>query len=661
MTLLPLLFAAAPVLAGAPVWLGDVRIGEVGLPRPGLHVGAPVRVGPDELHPTWLPGEAPRLLADGFETGLPVRDELVVLTTAELAGGSDLLPAFLDLREAEGWTVRVATEQDWDAPVAAGPDGRADRIRAWLKAEYLDDPGAFLLLVGDPDPDAGDIPMVWVRPLVELAPYYPEWLAAEMDPIPTDWLYADLSGDWDCDGDGQLGEYPDDDGEGCVDFGPELIVGRLPVYGGDASALDDLLERIIARDLEADKTYRDAVLLPGALFAVDGAPSPVGDDYTDNDDGACVLATIWRDLPEAMQDRATRLFEDDGLVNSPYPHEDSLSRDAVVSAWSEGRGLVVWCGHGSDRGVYRMIWDDDANGDGRASDREMDYPAFLESQDAADLQGAPGAFTFHVSCDNGFPEVEDNIGTALLYGGAAATATASRPAIGVTAAWGEPWEPRPDLASSSDAAWYFAMAIAEGWTAGEALAWTKAALPGDGWNEEWPGWDYNSYGWYSKTQYNLYGDPTRTLEACETAADCDDGSPCNGEESCQDGFCVHSDRVDCGALDTDCTVGRCDDVTGQCVAEPRVDGAPCDDGAWCTEADTCQDGVCGGSPRSCGEREGWDTWCDEDLDACQSAPWADEEAPTSGCATAGGRTPGGLLGLLALLGLARRRRGVLAA
>ncbi len=81
--------------------------------------------------------------------------ELIVLTTSELAAGSRELPRFVAFREAEGWEVTLATETDWDHPAQTSADSRQDRIRAWLKERYAEDPGAFLLLIGDPDPATG--------------------------------------------------------------------------------------------------------------------------------------------------------------------------------------------------------------------------------------------------------------------------------------------------------------------------------------------------------------------------------------------------------------------------------------------------------------------------------------------------------------------------
>ncbi len=659
------------------LWVGDQYLGDLDDARPGRHAGPVLSMGGVPYQAIWEvsaePGAeiaAPFLqsLAPAAPPVAPPRQELVVVTTADLAFSSALLTSYLQFREAEGWEVALVTDEQWDVPVSTGDDSPQGRLRHFLQQQYADDPGAYLLLVGDPHPEDGGVPMKQVHPLSSVVHYYDDWLAAEMDPMPTDFYYADLDGEWDCDGDGRFGEYPDDAGSGCVDFGPELYVGRLPVAGDDPDALDALLARILDRDLETDKSYRRDVLLPGAIFGVDGAPAPVGDEYTENDDGACILATVYRDLPEDFQAGTTRLFEDEGLCTSPYPHEGPLDQDRVVEQWSQGRGLVIWAGHGGPEGVYRTIWSADHNGDGDADADECDYPPFMESADHGDLVDAPGAFTFHISCDNGFPEVTENIGAALLYGGAAATATASRPAFGVTVAWGETWEPRPDLATSATAAYFYAMQMADGLTAGEALAWTKYGLPGDGWGADVYGVDFTGAAWATRVEYNLYGDPTRSLELCEVDDDCDDGSPCNGTETCDDGFCVHRDPIDCSHLDDVCTLGSCDHGDGECVSVPRVDTTPCDDGLWCTESDACTAGVCGGEERDCGERDGYLAVCDEASESCLweelAAEGDDDDTPVDlddgcACSTATAAPAAGptaiFLALVAVLGLRRRR------
>ena len=413
--------------------------------------------------------------------------------------------------------------------------------------------------------------------------------------------------------------------------------------------------------MESSTSYRLDSLFPAALFGMDGSAAPTGGDYEENDDGACIVDAIHGNLPAAFLPGATRLYEDTGLVTSDYPHEGGLSRDGVVDAWNDGRGMVVWCGHGGPNGAYRAYWGDDLDGDGLLDDEECEYPPFLESSDVPALESAPGAFTWHVSCSNGYPEIEDNIGAALLYGGAVATATASRVAMGVTVPWGETFEPRPDLATSSTCGFYYALSLADGHTAGESVSWTKYALPGDGWVEEYPGFDLGGAAWLTRFEFNLYGDPTRSLALCESNADCDDGSPCNGTETCSAvGVCERQGpEVDCSHLDDACTLGRCAALTGECVSEPRLDSSPCDDGLWCTEHDSCQDGVCGGVERECGAREGYDVYCDEPEQTCVfeelDDPADDGGSACSSCAQVDERR-GGAAALLLLLFLTLCRR-----
>jgi hypothetical protein len=589
---------------------------------------------------------------------LEARPELLVLTTDRLAADSLLLPRFLAFRAAEGWDVDLATEADWDEPTGAVDDSRQARIRAYLQARYASDPGAYLLLIGDPDPEQGDLPMLESYPVEALTRYYPDSTADNMSPTPTDFYYAELSGDWDCDGDGLPWDYPDD--ADCMDREPELFVGRLPVYGGDVDALDALLERILARDLEADKSYRHRVLLPAALFGVAGGSSATGGDYPEHQDGAGVLAYIYDELPTAFQGQALRIFEGEGLLPSPYTRDLDLSRDTLVEQWSLGAGLVVWAGHGWYDSVHRVIWNDDLDGDGVGDDAEISSPAFLESSDASDLVDAGGAFTWHISCDNAWPEDPNNLGLALLSGGAAGTMAATRVSYGVTGEFGEPFEPRPDLAGGSTASTYYAHWLAAGATVGEAAMWTKSELPGDGWEKVYEEVDCTGFAWATRAEFNLYGDPTRSLELCEVDADCDDGNACTGSETCSAGFCVHQGVPDCSHLDDICSAGVCDAELGACAAVPRRDGASCDDGAWCTEGDVCSEGACGGAPRDCGSRDGWEAICDEEADQCDwldmdtGEPPPDEEPGLFGCASGAG-AGSLLLGWLGSLALTRKR------
>ena len=87
---------------------------------------------------------------------------------------------------------------------------------------------------------------------------------------------------------------------------------------------------------------------------------------------------------------------------------------------------------------------------------------------------------------------------------------------------------------------------------------------------------------------------------CGTDADCDaydDGDACNGRLACTEGACELDvgTVVLCGDPEaTPCSQTACDPATGQCVAAPAHDGAPCVDLDACTAGEVCASGTCGG-------------------------------------------------------------------
>jgi len=88
--------------------------------------------------------------------------------------------------------------------------------------------------------------------------------------------------------------------------------------------------------------------------------------------------------------------------------------------------------------------------------------------------------------------------------------------------------------------------------------------------------------------------------ACATAADCaayDDGDACNGALACVNDACQLdvATVVQCGDPAAEpCHRVACDPSSGQCLAAPAHDGAPCLDLDACTAGETCQQGQCGG-------------------------------------------------------------------
>ena len=89
----------------------------------------------------------------------------------------------------------------------------------------------------------------------------------------------------------------------------------------------------------------------------------------------------------------------------------------------------------------------------------------------------------------------------------------------------------------------------------------------------------------------------------EDGAPCDDGDFCTVDETCYDGRCGRGVERDCEHLDDQCNVGTCDEELG-CHRTPLPDNEDCDDDRVCTEGDRCVDGRCVGEPVDCTESLG---------------------------------------------------------
>jgi len=103
---------------------------------------------------------------------------------------------------------------------------------------------------------------------------------------------------------------------------------------------------------------------------------------------------------------------------------------------------------------------------------------------------------------------------------------------------------------------------------------------------------------------------------------CDDGLFCTDNDSCISGVCSSGVARDCSSAGNQCNEGICDEGLGQCVTQPKDNGTVCDDTQFCTDNDTCMDGVCTGSTRDCSSQTDQcnNGICDEGIDQCVAQP-----------------------------------------
>lgn len=418
----------------------------------------------------WYPPvEAPDQLEAAYD--------YVIVTTNAIQSGSSNLDDFILHKQALGYSVLAITESVYEELAGQSHNGTAEKIRQWLKDNYLTFGIKFVMLVGDPDPDdpsledtVGDVPMMMAWPRRSANDSYQN--------SPTDYFFADLTGDWDKDGDGYFGEWVEDQGTGGVDFAPEVYVGRIPVYSGDIATLDAVLQKIMDYENEdSPLSWRKQALLPMSFLAVgyDGAPlaEQMKADFLD-----AAGFSSW-----------TQYQQGSGAcsLDSNYASSENLRGGTVVrDHWSANDyGLVLWWGHGSESAAevgYEPCLDGTLFDNAQTTSLDDDHPAFV----------------YQNSSNNGSPENTNNLQYSLLKHGAVATVSATR------VSWHNPYVGYGDFDGSttnSGIGYEYARRLVAGQSAAEALYNAKSSLIDPEYNTRL----MNFY------DFNLYGDPSTYL------------------------------------------------------------------------------------------------------------------------------------------------------
>lgn len=326
-------------------------------------------------------------------------------------------------KEAEGFTVYIITPDDWAQ--YPGKDS-ADRLRAFLQDKWQAWNLRYLLIIGS----TSSIPMKTLYP--SNADHGTSWAT------PSDMYYADLTGNWDKDGDGFPGEFRDD----AVDFGAELLVGRIPF---DAEPLiSAVLEKTIAYETSYGEWRQRALLAMAVLdYKSDGTPLTDGAYLGESMHGLLTTAgfSTWK-MYEA------------GPSGTRLSYDAALDRDTLASEWIRGYGFVSWWGHGSSTGAYRTLW---------ASNQTVRKP-FADIYHLNSLTTENPPIVFQNACSNGVPQTYSLAAQVLRYG---AVATIAPTAI----TWYRTgWRSVADGGSATLAYYFGDELIAKEQTVGQALA-----------------------------------------------------------------------------------------------------------------------------------------------------------------------------------------------
>ena len=427
--------------------------------------------------------------------------EYAIVTTVEIRNLSQNLAAFADFKTSRGLNVSIFDETDWAGTGLVG-DAAAEALRTFLQGVESQSGLDYVLLIGDPRSQIGPLPMKTLYPRTNgLVATSPNGWNANCDfaqvAVPSDYYYADLDGNWDLDGDGLAGEFGSstastgstgDFGPGGIERASDALVGRIPVYAHNASALAagvQDLDHILLKTMN----YQDADPLTigwrnTALLAAEGANRLFWGEATSNEVLLPSNYTVKRAYDADTCLSTTPQTCDPNLTTIPEATTCSVAN--VSDLWQDTTpGIVSWLTHGGGWGAQAVM------NASEATQLDDDYPVI----------------TFQASCYNSQPSQTNNLSYALLKNGAIAT-------VGATAVSHGPGSPVTlnsgnHGAGNAGMSYHFIERIGPmGQSVGEALHEMKDTQ--DLYNRCWY--------WQNTVAFNLYGDPeVRLLDAQSTA------------------------------------------------------------------------------------------------------------------------------------------------
>jgi hypothetical protein len=213
----------------------------------------------------WFPSTPP--LRDVDDARLD-RKGYVIITTEALKNGLEKLDDFIAHKESLGFTVYVATENDFG--VGHGVYA-ADNIRTWLRNNYESKDLLYALMLGDADIYEGTVPMAAAKggvdrftrqAVVDSGEAYDEY-EYTYSVSATDHYYVDLEHEnIDANGNGVLYDGGDFGQSGAGHSGHwDVLVGRIQYAGeesdfGTMADVDAIFQKIIDYETETDTSWR---------------------------------------------------------------------------------------------------------------------------------------------------------------------------------------------------------------------------------------------------------------------------------------------------------------------------------------------------------------------------------------------------------------------
>ncbi|WP_083818508.1 C25 family cysteine peptidase [Pyrolobus fumarii] len=289
-----------------------------------------------------------------------------------------------EIKERQGYRVEIVTLEDLCKRMAAGIDLR-EQLRDYIRRLYEESNGVYryLVIVGDASGNfwsssitSCDVLSPWEVPTQY---FYNPASADDVRTshsgyfVPSDIYYVTFDGNWDADGDGILGEYPDD--VAAYDPYPEMIVARIPVR-----SLAEARQALLA--MEDVYPTTNSILLAGSILYYRGE-EPYPELAAQGD---TMLEGLYSSTLEPLGwIRAERLYEHypvEKVIVSPVDLNGNLTHDTMRLALQSETRMVTIFAHGSKSCVWRKVWVSDTNGNGEPDPDEITFKPFLCAEDA---------------------------------------------------------------------------------------------------------------------------------------------------------------------------------------------------------------------------------------------------------------------------------------
>ena len=395
--------------------------------------------------------------------------DYIIITTQYL---QDAVSPLVAWKKHIGYSPKIVTTS-WISENYSGRDLQ-EQIRNFLIDKYAEWGIEYVLLAGNID----------IIPMRYCFPHYLDHDPHSEMCTPTDYYYADLTGDWDSDGDGFHGEYGQDD----VDFVPEIYVGRIPWNTEVSSTCRKIVQ--FEQDIG---DWKNRALLLGAMSNYEN------EDYSGipRTDGAELMEEMIGDMLSGWS--YTTMYEKEGLEPCPLLCDFPLTNANVVGNWSTNAyGIVNWWAHGTTTTAWRLWWAWD-DGDAVPEYAELQWASFLGNADVPVLNDDYPAIIFSCSCDNGQPEV-NNLARELMRRGSASIVAATRVSF-----YSPGWEDESYGGNGSIDYYFFHYLVNENEKVGEALYDSKVYY-----FNHLPWWD--CFEQQNMFTFCLYGDPALMRE-----------------------------------------------------------------------------------------------------------------------------------------------------